>query len=567
MTRESRELQEAIKAEVALWPGASVSFEPGKGGGHPKAKLEFAPEEGPPMIFRRAYNGNSNGNPVAVIATLKDMRRSLTQLGAVRSEEPSAAKDEETAAKVYHKPNEGAAKPEPVVAGEKATLKATVAEQLEKTGLVSAAELEAGTTKAMSVPWESSEDDDAGPAPPGRAEIEAGWEAAALAVVDGIYFGMSEDVYHRVRRVSTSGLSKIAVSAGTFWEESWLNPTPRKLTEDQHKSRDRTRMIGRAYHCARLEPDQFEGRYARQITKADFEGVEGFLRNGDEIGAALSDYGETKKRAGESVLDQARRLEDCGYEGPIFPLEEARWRAGLDGRVAIDAVEWDNMLIDMERLHKNADIAALLSGGQAEVSIFWTDRYGIPCKCRVDYLTAAWWTEFKTFANSQSKPLKQAINDALRYNRYFIGATVYREGVEEVRGGNLQIIGDASDEERELIAAIQLRPAELECWFVFQEKGGVPNILGKRFNFFSVPHNMKLWEPGATEAQIAAGEAATRTKTGLFIRGLQAVEAAKREFVLYSQSYVEGEPWAPIEALGEFDDMDFNRNWLEGHYD
>lgn len=131
MTRESRGLRQAIEEEVAEWPGASVTFEAGSGGGHPKARLEFLAEGAEaPLMLRRAYNGNSDANPVAVAATLKDMRRALAQLGAARKEEPTTENDEAAAKRVYHKPVAVQTHLADLVAGERASVKPTVAEQL-----------------------------------------------------------------------------------------------------------------------------------------------------------------------------------------------------------------------------------------------------------------------------------------------------------------------------------------------------------------------------------------------------------------------------------------------------
>ena len=50
-------------------------------------------------------------------------------------------------------------------------------------------------------------------------------------------------------------------------------------------------------------------------------------------------------------------------------------------------------------------IAAKLEGGAAEVSVFWTDAYGIRCKARFDYLRPDLWDDFKTFVNKAGKVL------------------------------------------------------------------------------------------------------------------------------------------------------------------
>jgi hypothetical protein len=130
MPRESRELRAAIEAEVAEWPGVSVAFEPGTGGGHPKAALTFNGH-----TVRRAWNGNSPGGRKAVAGTLKDMRQVMLKLGATRREEPTDAKDEEAADRAYHKPNDGRARRSSPVKAEPAAAKPSIADQLALIGV------------------------------------------------------------------------------------------------------------------------------------------------------------------------------------------------------------------------------------------------------------------------------------------------------------------------------------------------------------------------------------------------------------------------------------------------
>jgi hypothetical protein len=548
------DVRAAIEAELEQWPGASITFE-GKGRGpHPKARLEFKPEEGDPLILRRAYSDQTEDR-ITILKNIADIRAALGTMGATRKAKPTAAGDEKAVAK-YVKPNPGREQRPDPVERDLAAPRPTIGDKLVKVGLATTAMAAA----LVAVPGEVEAE------PIARAAQEAAWQATADQVVDGIYFRMPDEVYHRVNRLSTSGIQRMCVSAGTFWEESWLNLNPRKLTEEQQERKEKTRILGRAYHCARLEPWDFDTRYGRKAGKADFDGIEGVLWNGTQVGEMLAEWGETKKRSGESVAEQCQRLVDCGYEHPIWPLEEARAEAALAGRIGLSAVDFDNIKIDMERLNKSREVAELLEDGQPEVSIFWTDRYGIQMKCRCDYLAASRWVDFKTFTNTQGKKLRQAINDAMRFNRYHIQAVTYRDGIEAVRVGGLQIVGEATDDERKLIAQIQVKPGELECWFVFQEKSGVPNLVGKRFNFFHVPASARMGEAGATEEQIERQREAVRTKTGIHIRAMGDIDDAKREYDLYSKVYPPGEPWGQVNPLSDFEDDDFPRNWLERHW-
>jgi hypothetical protein len=348
------------------------------------------------------------------------------------------------------------------------------------------------------------------------------------------------------------------VSPATFWKGSWLDPDRPELDEEETKAQ----VLGKAYHIARLEPDRFHAMYVRELDKGDFP-TKGFLSSDEKVKAALKGYGQQQTVTGESTEDRAQRLIDAGYEGTIFPLEKAKWAREVKGRIPLPAKQFDQIATDMERIRTNDDIAELLTGGEAEVSIFWTDQHGLKCKARADYLTPEWWDDFKTFDNSRGNELEEALANAMRYNRYHVQAVTYREAIEAIRVGGLQVQGNATDGQLALVAAIQMRPGELACWYIFQEKGGVPNLLAIDFPFYDVPITTRLNDAGASPEGIAKAHAATRTKTGIHIKAMRDIDRAKTNFVLYSEVYQPGQPWAPIEARRRFNDGHFSRYWLE----
>jgi hypothetical protein len=548
-----RELEQAIRDEVEEWPGVSVEF--AEGGRHPKAKLTFTPPDGEPLMLSRPYP--STPGTQGLRSVLGDMRRVMKQLGAARSKpEPSAEETE----KRYSKPNPGAdLRPNPVE-GEKATPKADVADQLVAAGAATpeaaAAAKAAKAPAIVYVPDDGESDEDAE-----REAALAALQAAVDAIEDGVYFGLPAEVYHAVPRLSASGLQRLCVSPATFWKGSWLDPERPELDEEETKAQ----QLGKAYHVARLEPDRFHATYVREIDKADFPS-KGFLSSDEKVKAALKAMGQQQTITGESTAERAQRLLDCGYEGTVFPLEKAKWAETVQGRIPLPAKHFDQIATDMERIRTNGEIADLLTGGEAEVSVFWTDRHGLKCKARFDYLTTAWWDDFKTFDNSRGKELEQAIVDAVRYNRYHVQAVHYRDAAEAIRTGSLPVNGEATDAQLAMVAAIQIRPDELACWYIFQEKGGVPNLLAYEFPFVGVG-TYRETEIGIMvegEDEQAKVRAAMGSATMLHRKAAYEIDRAKRAFVLYSEVYEPGRPWFPIEARRRLDDLDFNQHWLEG---
>jgi hypothetical protein len=543
----NREFEQAIAAEVEQWEGASVSFEAGSN--HPKAKLVFGE-----LIQKRPFS-STPGDRRSLANTLADVRRTLRGMGATRGKDATETEDEAVLDKVYRKPNDGKEKrPDPVQA-EPAKVKPDVADQLVVVGAVTPEKAAASRSSfdlalAANPPVVLVDDDDE------RDALLAELQAQVDAIVDGIYFGLPDTVYHAVPRLSASGLQKLCVSPGTFWKGSWLDPERPELDDESTKAQ----VIGKAYHTARLEPHLFEGAYVRELNKAEFP--KGTVFTGVDMGKALELLGE--KKSG-SVGEQAERLAAAGFDKPIWHLAMAEWEAFRGDRVALPAKVYDEITRDMERIHGNAEIAELLTGGEAEVSIFWTDQHGLKMKARVDYLQADAWADFKTFDNTRGKVLAQALADAVRYNRYHVQAVNYRDAVEAIRLGGLQIQGNATDGQRALVAAIQLRPGELCCWYIFNEKGGIPNLLAKEFPFYTIPMSARFNGAIAADDEARArGDAAQQRKSKLHIRGRQDIDGAKRQFVLHSQVYEPGQPWYPIEARGVFDDMDFSDYWLDG---
>lgn len=544
---KNKDYEDAIEREVAEWPGVTVEFV--AGAKHPKAKFTY---EG--KMLSHGYASTPGDSSFGVHQMLGDMRRVMRKLGATRTK-PEPTKDEDEAP--YRKKVEQPAKADKVArsAAPSTPAKPTVAEQLGgaagkiAAGLEDAAAFASGDASKGVVHHVETGDDAA-------AQLRAEFEARVAGIVDGIYFDLPADVYHAVPRLSSSGIQKICVSPATFWRGSWLDPERPDPDEDETI----WQLLGRAYHVARLEPHLFEAIYCRDLSKDD--APKGTLFTATDMGKQLEEYG--LKKSG-SVLEQAERLADAGFpSSQLWPLIKAQWEQERGQRIALPAKHYDQMLTDRDRISQNSEIAPLLAGGEAEVSVFWTDEHGVKMKARLDYLTRDWWDDFKTFDNSRGKHLNQALSDAVRYNRYYVQAAVYREAVEQIRMGALQVIESSTDDQLALVAALQIKPDELRCWYIFQEKNGIPNLLAREFPFYAVPYTTILNDAGAAEDRIAIAHEANRNRTALFRKGEGEVLQAKKMFVLYSEVYKPGEPWFPLEAVGAFSDDDFHPYWLDG---
>lgn len=372
-------------------------------------------------------------------------------------------------------------------------------------------------------------------------------------LADGVYFNLKEKEYHALPRLSASGICNLLVSPATFWFESWLNP-------ERQDDDTPARVLGRAYHTGRLEPHRLDELFFPELNKEDYDG----LLTDTAIKAELKELDQPQTKAGEGVLERAHRLRAAGYEGKIWHLDLEEWENEKGDRTPIPAHFWNDIETDMNRLRQSPEIVELLTGGAAEVSILWTcEESGIKMKARLDYLKPNMIVDLKTFQNSARKRLDQAIADAFRYNRYYIQAAVYWHAVELIRAGKIGIV-DATEDQAKLFEAIASNPRPLAVWYVFQEKGGVPNLVAYEIGMLNVHASADFYEVGIDDATVRQRvRDSLAHKSALMMKAQVEIRQAKADFATYSEVYSEGEPWLPVTPLRALDDQSFNGFWLE----
>ncbi len=383
---------------------------------------------------------------------------------------------------------------------------------------------------------------------------------------DGIYFNMIDKDYHGQNRLSSSGIQNILVSPATFWKESWFNPDFEEVEKPHY-------AIGKAYHCARLEPEKFMDRFARRPAKKDYEDNDCPITAAD-IKNELEHLGEPKTKSGETVLAAAHRLAMAGYPGSIWYLDLQKFEQELNGRTPIDAKVWDEIQRDMQFIADNPEVNQHLHGGIAEVSILWTDEHGNKCKARIDYLKYDKLVDFKTFDNGMRKVLAQCIADAFRFNRYYIQSYFYWMATEAIRTGNLDCYQFSAEDEYQvpekldghtLIDSIVAKTSPLEVWYVFQEKNGVPNLLARKVNIMQPDRDAArtAYEQGITEEEVLKRSSAMLQRPSLI--GMKAkveIEYAKKLFNDCQEIWSK-QPWQSLQPTGEIGDDDFPSFWLE----
>jgi hypothetical protein len=78
----------------------------------------------------------------------------------------------------------------------------------------------------------------------------------------------------------------------------------------------------------------------------------------------------------------------------------------------------------------NPHLARAFRGGITEVSVFWVDGRGIPCKCRLDWLKPRTIVDIKKCANVRERPFGLAVLLAIAEYRYDISARHYLDGFQ-----------------------------------------------------------------------------------------------------------------------------------------
>lgn len=376
---------------------------------------------------------------------------------------------------------------------------------------------------------------------------------------DGIYFGLDENIYHAQERMSSSGISNMLISPADFWARSWMNPNKEEQDNDTP-----ARIIGRATHCAVLEPHLMDMKY---FPKVDYSSYEGMLTTGKQIEEQLEKKGEPKTVKGELVLDKALRLKAAGYSGSIKHIIDDQWERARGDRQAVESRDWDFLRAQLKEVQRQGFRDNCLKDGFSEVSVFWTDeRTGIKMKCRFDYLNAEYFTDLKTFDNPQGKYLDQCLHNAFQYNRYYIQAYIYREATELIRAGKVgQVEGyEWSEPEAAMIDKIRARVSSMPIIYMFAQKSGVNNIVAREVRIMTPVHESHTNNDAGVDPKISeeAGER-TRRLSSLGLKAQAEVNHSLNHFNLYSETYEVGEPWGALQPFGVIDDDCFSTFFLE----
>jgi hypothetical protein len=200
-------------------------------------------------------------------------------------------------------------------------------------------------------------------------------------IADGVYFGLNEALYHADPALGSGDIKRLAYSPADYWFNSPLNPL--KEQEDTVKP---AFIFGRAVHTNVLEGrEKFERMYA-----------------------------------------------PCEHPGNIKAGKEERAFILGGGQIPLKRDDYDRIQQAGAMIRANPHLSDAFTGGQSEVSCFWTHE-GIRKKCRLDYVKLRATVDLKSIRNSKSIGFAEACCRAISDHRYDVQVEHYRDGRAAMR--------------------------------------------------------------------------------------------------------------------------------------
>lgn len=342
----------------------------------------------------------------------------------------------------------------------------------------------------------------------------------------GIYFGMSNEEYQAVPALGSGGIKDLFVSPLTYWIGSPLNP----YREDGGSA---AKDKGSAFHKRLLEGQEaFALRYAVKPDKADYpealDGAKALQERCAELGL---------KKSG-TIAELCARIKEADPEAQLWPEIVAAFEAENAGKEFVKAetmaeIDRHARIVEVHEGTMNA-----FRGGCPEVSMFWTDERGIPCKLRADYLKVRAAVDLKSFSNPLGLPVDEAVGRAMASYKYHAQGVHYLDGIEAVKAmyremGPEIVRGEAPG--RDWLDAFAA-PGRHRFVFVFLETGAVPNVRIR---------------------EIVPAEKEGAERNAYWIAAEMIIEKAKETYLACMEHYGPGTPWVDPQPMRAFRDEDF----------
>lgn len=264
----------------------------------------------------------------------------------------------------------------------------------------------------------------------------------------GIVRGLASADYHAIPALSNSSMRDLEVSPLRFWHRH-INPDRPVDTETP------AMRLGTALHCAVLEYDKFDQRYAPELNPP-----EGCLVTMEDLRGFIRAAGQTPK--GTRKAEAIAQVQSIDPDVPILEVQEQRHAIQHQGKVILSADEWNRVAGMAKALADEPQVQALLATGSPEVSMLATDpATGAPLKARMDWVSKGAIVDLKTFSAFRGKPIERAVADAIWYEKYYRMAYFYRYVRSLLEPGSVDtIIVFVESEEPHEVRIRKLRSSE-----------------------------------------------------------------------------------------------------------
>lgn len=301
----------------------------------------------------------------------------------------------------------------------------------------------------------------------------------------GIYFDLPMTDYHADPSLGSTDLKALLVHPACYWQRSHMNPERRDDSDSPAKK------IGRALHALVLEGEAgFARDFAAEPTP---EGHPGCLVSLEDLKAKCREIGEP---VSGTKAELSKRIKAKDRDVIVFDDILGLFRAMVerDGLEVLKAEAMAEVRAAAANIKLNPHLARAFTGGVPEVSVFWVDDDGVPCKARHDYVKPRTLVNLKKFANQRQRPVDLAIHLAIAEYRYDLQAKHYLDSyphlVAAAREG--RVFGDCPlpDGWHRQIAA----PEAIVYSWVFHQMDGPPVTVGRQITAQSPTLNKAVRE-------------------------------------------------------------------------
>ncbi len=298
----------------------------------------------------------------------------------------------------------------------------------------------------------------------------------------GVYFAMPAAEYHQDPSLGSTDVKRLVRDPGEFWHHSQMNPD-RPASPDTEDKKE-----GRALHKLSLEGEVAFAKAFIEMPQPD--AYPGCLITLDDLRGYCRDNG-IKPESGPAPTTKAAFAKLIRTATPkVFIWDEilATFNAVAerDGLEILKAEAMRRIKASVASIRLNESLANAFVGGVPEVSVFWVDAQGIPCKARLDYLKPRTIVDLKKCDNAGERPFSVAVRLAIQNYRYDLQARHYLDGYRSLYqfAAEGRVFGDCPLRP-DWGGRIQ-HPDGMRWTWIFRQTKGAPLIKGRELGNASV---------------------------------------------------------------------------------